>query len=239
MKILILSDIHANWHALEAILSKETYEYLLFAGDIVDFGPNPRDCTRFLMKSTYGQFRGVRGDHDHAMAYGSKCLCSNELKKLSQKTREWGEGLLDSEEIGFFRTLPKSDQFIIEGLSFYITHCNGSDGMSFHTDPPDISVPDDDRPNSRFRHDFVITGHSHKPFIKKVGRTTYLNPGSVGQPRDLNPRASYAAIEDGVPTIKRTNYDIEKTVKELQNTSLPKKSVGKLISMLVIGGMVN
>jgi predicted phosphodiesterase len=100
MGILILSDIHAYWHALEAIISSESYEYLISLGDIVDFGPNPRECTGFLMKSAYGQFRGVRGDHDHAMAYGSKCLCSNELKKLSQKTREWGEGLLDSEEIG-------------------------------------------------------------------------------------------------------------------------------------------
>ena len=49
MKILILSDIHANWHALEALLSKESYEYLIFLGDIVDFGPDPRECTRFLM----------------------------------------------------------------------------------------------------------------------------------------------------------------------------------------------
>jgi predicted phosphodiesterase len=159
------------------------------------------------------------------MAYGSTCLCSNELKKLSQKTREWGEGLLDSEEIGFFRTLPKSDQFMVGGLSFHVTHCNGNYGMSFHTDPDDISMSDYDRPNSRLHHDFVITGHSHKPYIKKVGGTTYLNPGSVGQPRDFNPRASYAVIEYGEATIKRTNYDIEKTVKELQNTSLPKKSV--------------
>jgi protein phosphatase len=239
MKILILSDIHANWHALEGILSNESYEYLIFLGDIVDFGPNPRECTRFLMNSSCGQFRGVRGDHDHAMAYGSKCLCSNELKKLSQKTREWGEGLLESEEIGFFRTLPKHDRFIIEGMRFYITHTYGNDGMSFHTDPDDILMPDYDRPNSRLHHDFVITGHSHKPYIKKVGGTTHLNPGSGGQPRDLNPRASYAVIEDGEATIKRTNYDIEKTVKELQNTSLPKKSVGKLISMLVVGGIVS
>ena len=239
MKILILSDIHANWHALKAILSDESYEYLIFLGDTVDFGPNPRECTRFLMKSAYRQFRGVRGDHDHAMAYGSKCLCSNELKKLSRKTREWGEGLLDSEEIGFFRTLPESDRFIIEGLSFFITHCNANDGMYFHAEPDDISIPEHNRTNSRLHHDFVITGHSHKPFLKKVGGTTYLNPGSVGQPRDFNPRASYAVIENGEATIKRTNYDIEKTVKELQDTSLPKKSVGKLISMLVGGGLVN
>ena len=87
--------------------------------------------------------------------------------------------------------------------------------------------------------ELAVLGHSHRPALCHWPEGTYLNPGSVGQPRDFNPRASYAVIEDGAPTIKRTNYDIEKTVKELQATSLPKKSVAKLISMLVLGGIVN
>jgi len=52
MKILILSDIHANWYALEAILVKESYDALIFLGDVIDFGPNPQNCFKFLMKSS-------------------------------------------------------------------------------------------------------------------------------------------------------------------------------------------
>ena len=59
MKILILSDIHANWYALEAILDKESYDALVFLGDEhVDFGPTPRKCLKFLMKSSIGHFGG-------------------------------------------------------------------------------------------------------------------------------------------------------------------------------------
>src|SRR4030066_1418201 len=101
MKILVLSDIHANWYALEAILAKESYDTLIFLGDVVDFGPNPRKCVRFLMDSSRNRFWGVRGDHDHALAYGIGCGCSLDLRELSMKTREWGEGLIASDEVVF------------------------------------------------------------------------------------------------------------------------------------------
>jgi len=86
MKILILSDIHGPCRALEAILFKESYDYLLFLGDVVDFGPNPSECIGFLIKSSYGQFWGLRGDHDHAMAYAKECLCNKELIFINRRT---------------------------------------------------------------------------------------------------------------------------------------------------------
>ena len=58
MIILILSDIHANWYALEAILEKESYDALIFLGNFIDFGPNPQNCFKFLMKSS--KVGGVR-----------------------------------------------------------------------------------------------------------------------------------------------------------------------------------
>ena len=60
MKILILSDIHANWYALEAILEKESYDALIFLGDVIDFGPNPQNCFKFIIKSS--KVGGVRGN---------------------------------------------------------------------------------------------------------------------------------------------------------------------------------
>ncbi len=225
MRILIISDIHANWHALEAILEKESFEHLIFLGDAVDFGPNPKECTRFLMKSSTGCFYGVRGDHDHAMAYGINCQCIKELRDLASTTRHWGEDMLVSDEIGFLRRLPFHDSFDIEGLNFKILH--EYDGLNYNFDF-----------KSEDTEAFILSGHSHKPFLTRIGNKTFLNPGSVGQPRDFNPRASYAVIEDGEPSIKRVSYDIERTVKDLQCSNLPKYVKGKLISMLVIGGFV-
>jgi putative phosphoesterase len=243
MKILILSDIHANWYALEAILDKESYDALIFLGDAVDFGPNPRNCIKFLMKSSKGRFWGVRGDHDHAMAYGINSKCPEELNIISAITREWGEGFLSSEEIGFLRRLPLDNKFSVNGMNFELVHGSGLDHRKFckcKAKSGDLycNYYSDEMDEEKERK-FIFVGHSHKPFIKTMGNTTILNPGSVGQPRDFNPRASYAVIDNGTPYIRRVTYDIERTVKDLEKSSLPKHLTGKLISMLVVGGIVN
>jgi len=237
MKILIISDIHANWHALEAILDKETYDALIFLGDVVDFGPSPRNCVKFLMDSSKGRFWGVRGDHDHAMAYGINSKCPGELNSLSDITREWGEGFLSSEEVGFLRRLPVDNQFSIDRMKFELVHGSDLDpeSISGFDSPPDAEYNEIDMQE----RNYILIGHSHKPYIKMVGNTTILNPGSAGQPRDFNPRASYAVIENGVPYIKRVSYDIERTVNELERSTLPKQLTSKLSSMLYVGGILN
>jgi putative phosphoesterase len=259
MKILVLSDIHANWYALETVLAKENYDALIFLGDVVDFGANPRECIRFLMSSSKGLFWGVRGDHDHAMAYGTSCNCSEELSRLSTITREWGESLLANREIGFLRRLPLNNRFTIDGLNFYLTH--SLENVRIHSDiiSDDTSklaqlsaLPETQHEGLRQAHskniglenkfdgiNFILVGHSHKPFIKQLDKITVLNPGSVGQPRDFNPRVSYAVIEDGKATIKRISYDIEKTVRDLEKSTLPKDVISRLTSILVVGGVID
>ena len=233
MKILILSDIHANWFALEAILDKESYDALIFLGDVVDFGPSPRDCIKFLMKSSKARFWGVRGDHDHAMAYGINSKCPGELNSISAVTREWGEGFLSSEEVGFLRRLPINNEFIIDNMNFELFHGIDIDPQHF----TGITYCNDNDQESE--RSFILVGHSHKPSIKTVGNTIILNPGSAGQPRDFNPRASYAVIEDGIPYIRRVSYDIERTVNDLERSDLPKILTNKLTTMLYNGGLVN
>ncbi len=233
MKILILSDIHANWYALEAILDKESYDGLIFLGDAVDFGPSPKNCIKFLMKCSKARFWGVRGDHDHAMAYGINSKCPNELNSISEITREWGEGFLSSEEVGFLRRLPLNSEFIIDGMNFELLHGVDIDSSDYSLSSNYYDY--DQEPEIRF----ILVGHSHKPFLKTVGRTVILNPGSAGQPRDYNPRASYAVIDNGTPYIRRVSYDIERTVNDLDRSALPKALTDKLTSMLYSGGIVN
>jgi len=237
MKILIISDIHANWYALEAILDKETYDALIFLGDVVDFGPSPRNCVKFLMDSSKGRFWGVRGDHDHAMAYGINSKCPGELNSLSDITREWGEGFLSSEEVGFLRRLPIDNQFSIDSMNFELVHGSDLDTGSLSKSGSSLDTEYNDF--DKEERNYILIGHSHKPYIKLVGNTTILNPGSAGQPRDFNPRASYAVIENGVPYIKRVSYDIERTVNDLERSALPKQLTSKLSSMLYVGGILN
>jgi putative phosphoesterase len=236
MKILIISDVHANRHALEAVLNKEAYDALIFLGDAVDFGPDPKSCVRFLIDSSNKRFWGVRGDHDHAMAYGINSECGDELNYLSRVTRDWGEGFLVSEEVGFLRRLPVSSGFTIDGMDFELTHSAAPNTLN----PCRCEYESEDIGHkSALRKKFKLTGHSHKPFIRKFGATTVLNPGSVGQPRDLDPRASYAVIENGEVSIRRVSYDIEKTVYDLERSALPYEVKGRLTSMLLSGAVTN
>jgi len=249
MKILILSDIHANWYALEAILDKESYDALVFLGDAVDFGPSPRKCLKFLMKSSIGHFWGVRGDHDHAMAYGINSKCPGELNTISAVTREWGEGFLSSEEIGFLRRLPLESEFSINEMNFELVHGSGLDYESVlgrrrlckckATSEETYCNYYSDVIDEKKEINFILTGHSHKPFIKSAGNTTILNPGSVGQPRDLNPKASYAVIENGNAYIRRVSYDIERTVNDLERSALPRPLTDKLRLILHNGSILN
>jgi putative phosphoesterase len=242
MKILIISDIHANWQALQAVLAKESYDALIFLGDVVDFGPDPKNCVNFLIKSSNSRFWGVRGDHDHALAFGSNSNCTEVLKKISNITREWGECFLSGEDVGFLRRLPLDRDFSIDDLDFELAH--GSDPYSYifynflqGYEEPSLNTPEDSGAGEKRK--FILVGHSHKPFIKIMGDTTILNPGSVGQPRDNDPRASYAIIENREASIRRVTYDIEKTVKDLERSRMPFEVKGKLISMLVSGSVLN
>ena len=141
-----------------------------------------------------------------------------------------------SEEVGFLRRLPMARNFSIDGIDFELAHAR--DALVSSICNCRAGYNDSDTGKEPVRR-FILTGHSHKPFIKHYGNTIIVNPGSVGQPRDYDPRASYAVIEDREACIKRVSYDIDKTVKDLEKSTLPHEAKGRLISILVAGAVIN
>jgi predicted phosphodiesterase len=120
MKTLILSDIHGNLSALEAILDREReYDQCLFLGDVVDYGPSPKECIAFL-KSNMSY--GVIGNHDNALAYDVDCGCRGDFKQFSDETRAWHKTLLDKEEIEFLGSLQPLHRIEVDGLSILLAH---------------------------------------------------------------------------------------------------------------------
>lgn len=104
MKILILSDIHGNWPALEAVLANESnWQALFFLGDVVEYGPDPKPCLDFLRQ--HADFY-VRGNHDHAIAYAADCGCGGDFREMSVATRQWHRTVLEEKELGFLRRMP-------------------------------------------------------------------------------------------------------------------------------------
>src|SRR5206468_12642478 len=82
----------------------------------------------------------------------------------------------------------------------------------------------------------VCVGHTHHPYVLEVGDKLVINPGSVGQPRDGDPRASYAILEDFKVELKRIEYPIEDTIRTIEESSLPDQAKAKLIEVYRNGG---
>jgi putative phosphoesterase len=232
MKILVISDLHANWPALEAVLSAESFDRLFVIGDLVSYGPHPQEVVEFV------QGRAdlvVRGNHDNALALAVDCRCAPSSKPLAEATRAVHRTLLSADQIQWLGHIPLTATAREVGRTFYAVHASPRDHLFRYTLIPTASDEHVRKQVGAVRADYVLLGHTHFPMLRRAGRRLVLNPGSVGQPRDGDPRAAYAVIEDGVVTLKRAAYDIERTVGDLKQMPLARAVVDQLSAILRSG----
>ena len=231
MKILIISDIHGNPAALDAI--REEADKVFCLGDIVNYGPYPRECIKRIRTLTDTV---VRGNHDNAIGRDMDCGCSIRYKELSDAGKSYTKSILDKEEKQFLASLPVTLTAETEGIRFLFSH--GSPGGDMYKYlRPDVSQNELEDELKDIHADIVFIGHTHLPIVRKIHDIIVVNPGSVGQPRDGVPMASYAVWEDGQVNIKRVPYDIDATVRGLQGTNIPPQHVKTLTKILKEGGM--
>ncbi|HLQ46458.1 MAG TPA: metallophosphoesterase family protein, partial [Planctomycetaceae bacterium] len=200
MRILVLADIHSNWPALAAI--QEPFDACLFVGDLVDYGADPVPCVNWVRKHASV---AVRGNHDHAVAQRIPVKKDNGLHRLAAATRPLHWKLLSPSQMKYLVRLPVTRRVTLDGKRFYLVHATPRD-------PFDEYLRDDKAEWSErlqaIDADFVLVGHTHLPYCLSLDRATVINPGSVGQPRDGDPRCAYAIIENGRVEMRRVTYDI-------------------------------
>jgi putative phosphoesterase len=177
MKILVLSDVHANWPALEAVARAEPdWDEVVFCGDAVDYGPHPVECVRWLRATAT---HAVRGNHDNALAFDQDCRCMGAYRPYSVATRAWHRTLLGTDEVAYLRELFTIDMFERGGLHFRVAHATPF-GDLFEYLIPDKWADE----VAGLAADFVLLGHTHVQGTRTFGRVTVVNPGSVGLARD-------------------------------------------------------
>lgn len=218
MRFLLVSDIHANMEALHAILESVKYDRIFCMGDLVDYGPDPKECIDWVRENTVPT---VRGNHDNAVALHVDCGCGYTYKHLSQASREYTWQSIDEKDEGFLKSLPLTRNFEIDGIRIMAAH--GSPGSFFDYVYPDTPAETLESYVSDVESDYLFLGHTHKPAILKTSRAIILNPGSVGQPRDGDWRASCMIFdtETRKADIIRMKYDIDKTCEKIR-ASMPK-----------------
>jgi len=230
MRIAIISDVHANLAALEVI--PEPYDFLLCLGDLVDYGPWPREAIHWVQERA---FKVIRGNHDHALAYDVDCRCSPVMKEASVTTRAWHAQILSAEEKAYLRSLPLSERLEVGGASFFLAHASPTGDLYKYLRPelPDEALAAEIQ---GIDADFICIGHTHLPMIRHLGKTTVVNPGSVGQPRHGDPRVSYVVWDDGEIQFRHLPYDTDKAIAALAQSPIPDSVLIQLSRILHTGG---
>jgi putative phosphoesterase len=229
MKILLLADIHANWIALSAI--RETYDVCLFLGDLVEYGTDPVPCIDWIRSHAH---LAIRGNHDHSTAQRvATTAVASGCRRLAAATRAQHVDVLTSSHYKFLARLPVTSTTTLDDKSFYLVHATPRDPMDEYlgADPQGWE--------QRLRGidaDFICVGHTHIPMELDLGRQKVINPGSVGQPRDGDPRAAYAVIENGRVHFRRAEYDIDAVIRQMRVSGLDDEAIAIAEDMLRTGG---
>jgi putative phosphoesterase len=230
MRILVVADVHANRAALEAI--REPFDTCLFLGDLVEYGPEPEACIDWVRDRCR---QSVRGNHDHGAAQNVDVQGVVGFRYLTRATRKPTAARLTAAHRRFLADLPTSSMLTLGGLRFLLVHATPRDPLEEYA-PPDPKLW-----AARLAHvraDFVCVGHTHHQFALKVGDATVLNPGSVGLPRDGDPRARYAIIDDGKVELKQVSYDVEATVAAVMASEFESEAKRQLAEVYRLGKYV-
>jgi predicted phosphodiesterase len=238
MRYAILSDIHGNLEAFKAVLdalSDEMIESYLSVGDVVGYGADPKECIR-LLRSLNPQVL-IAGNHEWGIL-GLKEL--DYFNELAQKVISWTKAILDKDELDYL----KSFSLVYNDERMSLVHGTLNDPEEFYY----IFDPDDaDATMNKMSGSICFVGHSHVPgifasnhtkiesFDSRKIRVDYerkyiINVGSIGQPRDGDPRASYAIYDDeeALLEIKRVEYDVKKTQAKILKAGLPARLADRL-----------
>ncbi|WP_255169342.1 metallophosphoesterase family protein [Natrononativus amylolyticus] len=210
MRIGLVSDIHGNRVALEAVLSDmPAVGALACAGDVVGYNPWPGECIDELRVR---EVPTVRGNHD-AAALAETAFGFNGMARAGiEYTRE----RLSDDQRKWLASLP-SDRRLFDGR-LKLVHG--------HPDDPDrYTYPEDFSPRLLGEEDVLVLGHTHVQHVERYAEGIVVNPGSVGQPRDRDPRAGYAVVDLDAMTVdtRRVSYDIEAVRAEIEAVGLPER----------------
>ena len=231
MRVAVISDIHGNWHALEAVLAeveRERPDLVWCLGDLVGYGPQPNACCREVAARAHVC---LVGNHDLAVL-GALELA--EFAPDAAHAAEWTRAVLSDEARRYLARLEPSA--VAEGIELY--HGSPRDPVWEYVLSADVALAS----LRRTAAPVVLVGHSHVALaiglgedgaegglapdgteVKVSGGRWLLNPGSVGQPRDGDPRAAYLLLDlgGGRARFRRVAYAVERTQAEIREARLP------------------
>ncbi|WXG43890.1 MAG: metallophosphoesterase family protein [Promethearchaeati archaeon SRVP18_Atabeyarchaeia-1] len=226
MKYAIFSDVHSNLPALESVLldiEEQGADKILHCGDLVGYGPFPNEVISSIRSKGIA---GVMGNYDEGVGFERDdcgCAYTDETQRLlGHRSLDWTKTHVTRENKEFLRTLPRELRFSQEAFEILLTH--GS--------PRRINeYLYEDRPAKTFNRllqaggcNLLVCGHTHLPYHKVIDDKHVVNVGSLGKPKDGDPRATYALLtpaEELSIGFRRVQYDVERMTSAIEASELP------------------
>jgi predicted phosphodiesterase len=230
MRIAMISDVHGNLTALDAVLAdlrQQKPDMVYHGGDVAFGGSQPAEVIDCIVQEGW---KGVLGNTDE-MLWDTSARPA--LETSAPKLKPLFKIFFESCAPATCKMIGESRLAWLRGLPTELRHENqGHENLVLmHASPGNLwrapmDTADDAELEKTYRQvnaEIVVYCHIHRPFIRKVGQMTVCNTGSVGSPYDGDPRASYLLIDEGKPAIRRVEYDIEKEVGRLLASDYPYK----------------
>jgi putative phosphoesterase len=229
MKIVVISDVHANLEAFMGL--PEWGDELWVLGDLVDYGPNPREIVE-LIRSRASIV--IRGNHDQAVGFGEDPRCRPRYRQMAIETQAFAMRSIGASLGQYLQNLPLQATAERDGRKFYLCHATPSNPLYGYC------PEDSDRWSQEVQEikaDYLLVGHTHTPFIRTVGVTTVANPGSLGQPKTGSADACYAVWYDDHFELKQFPYPFTETIRKLEQLPVSPEVKRDLESVLVSGSL--
>lgn len=220
MLLGLIADVHSNAVALKEVLgSLNDVDMILSAGDVVGYNPYPDETIELFIE--HG-IRSICGNHDRAVVTGD----TSGFNAYAAFAVMWTRKTLSAKGIHYLSALPPALRLSFDGKRIVIAHGSFSrDDAYVYTEnftPSMLEEAD---------ADVLVLGHTHVQGKSVFGERVIVNPGSVGQPRDNDPRAAFAVLDtdDGSVELRRVKYDVELVVGRVLEAGLPERLGARLM----------
>lgn|SRR5579864_4822413 len=227
MRIAIVSDIHGNRTALEAVLGdlqKTSPDLILQGGDLADAGASPVEIVDHIRDLGW---RGVVGNTDELIfrpesleEFANQSSAPASLWAAIRGMAATIRDMLGEERVNWLRGLPQVH------IQDHMALLHASPESLWRAPTPEATDAELQSIYGSLRRPIIVYGHIHRPYIRTFpslafGNELIANTGSVGMPYDGDPRASYLVFDDSRPTIRRVEYSVEREIKALCSCGLP------------------
>jgi putative phosphoesterase len=234
-RVAIVTDLHANIPALEAMLTRTDEleaKAVYCGGDLVGYGPHPNDVCQLIEERAIAT---IYGNYDYAIARElDDCGCfypTPKHREIGQGSVAWTLAHTDERSKRFMRDLPFDLRFEVAGKRVRLVH--GSPRKVNEYLLEDRAVSTFVRIAQLADCDILLFGHTHKPWVREYGGVLFVNCGSVGKPKDGDPRGTFALLEDQDGTVNvsivRVRYDAKAVADQVRAVGLPLELADQLV----------